>query len=42
MFIFIAGLLTGAFMMLFIMSLMVAAKKGDQQMEDYFKGNKVY
>jgi len=30
MFIFIAGLLVGSFSMLLIMSLMVAAKRGDQ------------
>ena len=33
MFNFIAGLIVGSFTMLFIMSLMVAAKKGDQQIE---------
>ena len=36
MFIFIAGLIVGSFTMLFIMSLMVAAKKGDQQIEAFF------
>jgi hypothetical protein len=33
MFLFISGLFVGSFTMLFIMSLMMAAKKGDQQVE---------
>jgi len=33
MFIFIAGLLVGSFSMLMIMSLMVAAKRGDRMLE---------
>ncbi|WML46806.1 hypothetical protein RCG23_14285 [Neobacillus sp. PS3-34] len=36
MFIFIAGLFVGSFAMLFTMSLMVAAKRGDQQSEAFF------
>ncbi|SDN05857.1 hypothetical protein [Bacillus sp. OK048] len=35
MFIFIAGLLVGSFSMLTIMSLMVAAKRGDHQLEAF-------
>jgi hypothetical protein len=34
---FVGGLLTGSFTMLFIMSLMVAAKRGDQQLEAYMQ-----
>ncbi len=41
MFIFIAGLLVGSFSMLTIMSLMVAAKKGDHQLE-VFRSEKAY
>jgi hypothetical protein len=33
MFYFIIGLIVGSFTMLFIMSLMVAAKRGDQQFQ---------
>jgi hypothetical protein len=35
MFTFVAGLLVGSVAMLFIMSLMVAAKKGDHQLETF-------
>ncbi|MGF6953615.1 hypothetical protein QF028_006120 [Neobacillus sp. B4I6] len=35
MFIFIAGLFVGSFSMLLIMSLMVAAKRGDQLIETH-------
>ncbi|MEO2075940.1 MAG: hypothetical protein ABGX20_11265 [Bacillus sp. (in: firmicutes)] len=34
---FIGGLLMGSFTMLFIMSLMVAAKRGDQQLEAFYQ-----
>ncbi|MEH7299378.1 hypothetical protein [Neobacillus drentensis] len=37
MLIFVGGLLTGSFTMLFIMSLMVAAKRADQQIEAYYQ-----
>ncbi|MEH7306888.1 DUF3789 domain-containing protein [Neobacillus drentensis] len=37
MFIFIAGLFVGSFAMLFTMSLMVAAKNGDQQLQAFYK-----
>ena len=41
MLLFLAGLLVGSFAMLTIMSLMVAAKKGDQQLE-VFRNERVY
>ncbi len=37
MFIFIAGLFVGSFAMLLTMSLMFAAKSGDQQIEAFYK-----
>lgn len=37
MLLFIAGTVVGSFAMLFTMSLMVAAKKGDQQIEAYYQ-----
>ena len=33
MFLFVAGIMTGSIVMLFTMSLMVAAKRGDEQIE---------
>ncbi|WP_301337161.1 hypothetical protein [Bacillus sp. FJAT-29814] len=36
MLLFISGLFVGSFAMLLIMSLMQAAKKGDQQIDGYF------
>ena len=33
MFLFIAGVMTGSIVMLFTMSLLAAAKRGDEQME---------
>lgn len=36
MLLFIAGLFIGSIAMLFIMSLMAAAKKGDEQIEAFF------
>jgi hypothetical protein len=42
MFIFIAGLFVGSFSMLTIMSLMVAAKRGDQLLESQRKIESVY
>ena len=37
MFLFIAGTIVGSVAMLFTMSLMVAAKRGDQQIEEYYQ-----
>jgi hypothetical protein len=37
MFIFIAGMVVGSIAMLFTMSLMFAAKRGDEQIEAFFK-----
>ncbi len=37
MFFFIAGLVVGSLSMLFVMSLMVAAKRGDQQIESFYR-----
>ncbi|MDP4163599.1 MAG: DUF3789 domain-containing protein [Bacillota bacterium] len=36
MFIFISGLFVGSFAMLFTMSLMMAAKRADEQSEQFF------
>ncbi|WP_256989033.1 hypothetical protein [Bacillus sp. EB106-08-02-XG196] len=41
MFIFLAGLFVGSFSVLLIMSLMVAAKKGDHQLE-VFRDERAY
>jgi hypothetical protein len=41
MLIFIAGIVVGSAAMLFTMSLMVAAKRGDQQIQTYYQ-EKVY
>jgi hypothetical protein len=38
MFIFIAGLFVGSFAMLITMSLMFAAKNGDEQIQAFYKG----
>jgi hypothetical protein len=39
MLLFLAGLFCGSFISIVIMSLMFAAKKGDQQLEEYLEEN---